>query len=125
MPGPFHLTADSCRVLELPGLPPGLFENTQYDAVTLELTPGDSVLFCSDGITDASTSPTNPSMSNEYRRSAITGCLPPRELLARIFKAVKTLAIGRDQNDDMAAAAFHYGLLIPLREGTNATSARS
>ena len=52
MPGPFHLTADSCRVLELPGLPPGLFENAQYDAVTLELTPGDSVLFCSDGITD-------------------------------------------------------------------------
>jgi len=53
MPGPFHLSAGGCRVLEIPGLPPGLFANADYDTSTLTLQPGDSILFCTDGITDA------------------------------------------------------------------------
>jgi len=35
------------------GIPPGLFRATSYDSVSLRLEPGDSVLFCTDGITDA------------------------------------------------------------------------
>src|SRR3984893_13992064 len=53
MPGPFHLSAEGCRVLEIPGLPPGLFAEAEYATVTLNLQPGDSILFCTDGITDA------------------------------------------------------------------------
>src|SRR5713101_5254099 len=53
MPGPFHLSAEGCRVIQIPGLPPGLFAEAEYDTVTLNLQPGDSVLFCTDGITEA------------------------------------------------------------------------
>jgi serine phosphatase RsbU (regulator of sigma subunit) len=53
MPGPFHLSAEGCRVLEIPGLPPGLFADAQHDTSILELQPGDSILFCTDGVTDA------------------------------------------------------------------------
>jgi hypothetical protein len=53
MPGPFHLCADGCRSLGLAGIPPGLFEGTSYETLTIRLSPGDSVLFCTDGITDA------------------------------------------------------------------------
>lgn len=53
MPGPFHLSAGGCQVLEIPGLPPGLFADAEYDNATVNLQPGDSILFCTDGITDA------------------------------------------------------------------------
>jgi phosphoserine phosphatase RsbU/P len=126
MPGPFHLTGQGCRVMELPGLPPGLFEHAQYDTVTLSLAPGDSVLFCTDGITDAFNLADEPFSVERVKEICDNGLrLPPKELLSRIFKAVEAFTIGRDQHDDMAAAVFHYGLLTPLREETNATSARS
>src|ERR1700716_1440050 len=53
MPGPLHLCGNGCRILELTGIPPGLFAATNYETLTLRLQPGDSVLFCTDGITDA------------------------------------------------------------------------
>jgi len=54
VPGPFHiLSSRGCRILEIPGIPPGLFENVEYDMCTITLEPGDFVLFCTDGITDA------------------------------------------------------------------------
>src|SRR5579859_92385 len=45
MPGPFHLSAEGCRVLEIPGVPPGLFADAEYDNATVNLEPGDSILF--------------------------------------------------------------------------------
>jgi len=116
MPGPFHLSAEGCRVLEIPGLPAGLFANAQYDTSTLSLQPGDSVLFCTDGITDAFNTKNEPFGVARLQSVCETGLrIPPRELLRRIFAAVETFAKGRQQHDDMAAAVFHYGLLTPFR----------
>ncbi len=116
MPGPFHLSAEGCRVLEIPGLPPGLFAEAQYDTSTLTLQPGDSILFCTDGITDAFNTD-NEAFGIERLQSLCENGLriPPRELLGRIFAAVETFIGGRPQNDDMAAAVFHYGLLTPCK----------
>jgi phosphoserine phosphatase RsbU/P len=117
MPGPFHLSADGCRVLEIPGLPPGLFAEAAYDTLTLTLQPGDSILFCTDGITDAFNTQDEP-----FGISRLQGLcenalrIPPRELLRRIFAAVEAFTVGRQQHDDIAAAVFHYGLLTPIRK---------
>src|SRR5882672_385922 len=35
MPGPFHLCGNGCRILELTGIPPGLFAATNYETLTL------------------------------------------------------------------------------------------
>ena len=51
--GPFHLSASGCRNLKLCGIPPGLFAAANYETLTLRLLAGDSVLFCTDGISDA------------------------------------------------------------------------
>src|SRR4029077_13591776 len=51
--GPLDLSARGCRVLEIPGVPPGLFDAVEYEANTISLEPGDSVVFCTDGVTDA------------------------------------------------------------------------
>src|SRR5258706_1270468 len=70
IPGPFHISSRGCRILEIPGIPPGLFENVEYDMYTINLEPGDFVLFCTDGITDASTSTKKYSGSPASRRFA-------------------------------------------------------
>jgi sigma-B regulation protein RsbU (phosphoserine phosphatase) len=116
MPGPLHLSAEGCRVMEIPGLPPGLFADADYDTATLNLLPGDSILFCTDGITDAF-NPENEAFGMPRLHSLCENALriPPRELLGRIFAAVGTFTRERPQTDDMAAAVFHYGLLTPFK----------
>ncbi len=53
MPGPLYLSGKGCQALELSGIPPGLLPEATYDITTLRLQPGESLLFCTDGITEA------------------------------------------------------------------------
>ncbi|HET8925463.1 MAG TPA: PP2C family protein-serine/threonine phosphatase [Candidatus Acidoferrum sp.] len=108
MPGPLYLSAGECSILEVAGIPPGLFPATSYDTVTVRLKPGDSVLFCTDGITDAFEE--GGEQFGIERLQVIccaTRVLSPRELLGRVFAEVESFAHGREQHDDMAAALFH------------------
>jgi sigma-B regulation protein RsbU (phosphoserine phosphatase) len=117
MPGPFHLSAEGCQVLKIPGLPPGLFAEAEYDTVALDLRPGDSVLFCTDGITEAFNTEDEAFGISRLHNLCEKGLrIPPRELLARIFAAAEAFTQGRQQYDDMAAAVFHYGLLTPTKK---------
>jgi sigma-B regulation protein RsbU (phosphoserine phosphatase) len=116
MPGPFHLTAESWRVLKIPGLPPGLFAEAEYETNALKLEPGDSVLFCSDGLTDAFNIKNEPFGADRLQKFCQTGLrIAPRELLRRVFAAVETFTGPREQHDDMAAAVFHLRLLTNVR----------
>jgi sigma-B regulation protein RsbU (phosphoserine phosphatase) len=108
MPGPFHLSPQGCRVMEIQGMPPGLLDpSVEYETQKITIGPGDSVLFFTDGISDAF------SMDGEsfgierlqvvceaYRES------PPPELLGHVFSEIEVFAQGRAQHDDMAAALF-------------------
>jgi sigma-B regulation protein RsbU (phosphoserine phosphatase) len=109
IPGPFHLCAEGCRLLELSGIPPGLFAATSYETVAVRLMPGDSVLFCTDGITDAFDRGGEQfgverlqELCRDHRDSS------PPELLRQIFSAVESFSRGLEQHDDMAAALFHF-----------------
>ena len=108
MPGPFHLNAKGCRVLEVPGMPPGLFPDIEYESATIVLEPGDSILFCTDGITDAFNVDSEP-FGIERLQAVCHANLRanPADLLRRLFSAVEEFARGRKQHDDMAAAVFH------------------
>jgi sigma-B regulation protein RsbU (phosphoserine phosphatase) len=109
MPGPLHLCGNGCRVLELTGIPPGLFATTNYETLTLRLQPGDSVLFCTDGITDAFDRKEDQFGIERLQELCDAERLAsPTELLVRIFSAVENFARGREQHDDMAAAVFHF-----------------
>ena len=109
MPGPFHLCAEGCRSLELSGIPPGLFEGTSYETLTMCLSPGDSVLFCTDGLTDAF-----DQHGEQFGLERLQDLcrnqrhLSPTELLGQIFSAVEHFSRGREQHDDMAAAVFQF-----------------
>jgi sigma-B regulation protein RsbU (phosphoserine phosphatase) len=110
MPGPLYFSEKDCRVLDLSGIPPGLFADAQYDTLPLKLEPGDSILFCSDGIIEAQ----NARYDDFGIARLMTVCkesasAPPTELLERIFSAVHAFTDVIRQHDDMAAVLFHLG----------------
>ncbi len=110
MPGPFHLCANGgCRNLKLSGVPPGLFPATSYETLTLQLLPGDSVLFCTDGITDAFDGDGGQFGIERLQELCVAHRpVSPTELLGRIFAAVENFSHVQEQHDDMAAAVFHF-----------------
>ena len=108
MPGPFHFCANGCRSLELKGIPPGLFPTASYETLTLRLQPGDSVLFCTDGVTDAFNHQGDQfGIERLQELCDAERIASPAEYLGRIFAAVESFSCGREQHDDMAAALFH------------------
>ena len=109
VPGPFHISSRGCRILEVPGIPPGLFEGVTYDTRTIVLEPGDSVLFCTDGIIDAFNVEEDVFGVARIQEICETHSnLDPPELLGRIFAALQIFTRGREQHDDMTAAVFQY-----------------
>lgn len=90
-------------------MPPGLFPDVDYEGTTIALEPGDSVLFCTDGITDAFDLENEPFGVERLQGvcQAKFHAKPP-ELLTCLFSAVEKFTRGRKQHDDMAAAVFHF-----------------
>ena len=109
MSGPLHVSRSGCHELQLSGLPPGMFPNTSYETHTLQLQPGDSVVFFSDGIVEAQDiSGDFFGMERLMELCAAQGRANSAQLLERIFGAVQNFAHGREQHDDMAIALFQF-----------------
>lgn len=109
MSGPFHVSQCGCRALELSGLPPGLFSDASYDAFRLEVAPGDSVVFCTDGILEAQNCQGDSYGGERLSELCATARqASPPGLLSLIFSAVEEFVDGHPQHDDMAATVFHY-----------------
>jgi len=108
MPGPLLLRGRETRVLEVAGLPPGLFSAATYDELTVQLEPGDSVLFFTDGLSDA-----RNAEDQEFGVEGIQELCSrhvgesPLDLLGHLFNAIQEFTANCKQWDDMTAAYFH------------------
>ncbi len=109
MPGPLHIRGNDCRVLQIAGIPPGLFPGVTYEELDLPLEPGDSVLFCTDGLTEARNRRGEEfeleglqEVCKKYREAS------PLELLGHIFSALEEFTRECKQWDDMTATIFHF-----------------
>lgn len=109
MPGPVLVSLKGCREYSLEGIPAGMFAHTEYDQMEGRLEPGDSLLFVSDGITDAMSRTEELfemgrllETCQEARRGT------PREILAAIFAAVDGFSHGHQQQDDRTAAILQF-----------------
>ena len=77
--------------------------------MTIDLRPGDSILFFTDGLTDAFDR--DEEMFGIERLQELCNAQRlalPTEMLGKIFVEMKRFMGGHEQYDDMTAALFHY-----------------
>ena len=109
MPGPLLLRGEDSRVLQIAGLPPGLFSAVTYDELSLQLEPGDSLLFFTDGLSDARNIHDHEfgveGIQDVFRRHAGESHI---HLLQHLFSVIQDFTTNCKQWDDMTAAYFHF-----------------
>jgi phosphoserine phosphatase RsbU/P len=109
MPGPLLLRGENSRILQIAGLPPGLFSGATYEELSLQLEPGDALLFFTDGLSDA-----RNTHDQEFGEEAIEDVCrrhageSPLDLLRHLFLAIQEFTANCKQWDDMTAAYFHF-----------------
>ena len=106
LPYPIHCSGDRCGLIELPGVPLGSFPGVTYDEVQLPLRMGDLLVFCTDGIFEATSEDGQEFGARrlcdvvEAHRQA-----PARVIVDAIFDAVAAFAHAGPHTDDMTAVA--------------------
>ena len=85
-PYPLLVRNGDVQELRMEGVPLGLFPDTQYEEITVELQPGDTVLFASDGILE-STNYQHEEFGPE-RLFAVLQAISPEQSAAEVANAV-------------------------------------
>jgi sigma-B regulation protein RsbU (phosphoserine phosphatase) len=107
LPYPIRCSAEKCGQIELPGVPLGSFPGIIYDEVTLELTPDDLFVFCTDGIFEAPNA--NGAEFGARRLCEVIAASrkeSARGIVDAIFHAVTEFRGAEPQADDMTAVAI-------------------
>ena len=106
---PLVITRDGIAWLEAGGPVLGLLSIATYEYDTIALQPGDLVIICSDGVSEA-----RNTAGDEFGRDrfveAVRGChgARPDAVLEQLMAAVKTFAEGAPQADDITAMVLRY-----------------
>jgi phosphoserine phosphatase RsbU/P len=93
------------------GIPLGIMSGFEYTAMTHTLTPGDTLIVCTDGVTDAM-SPAGDMFGLEGVKGALIGDSVvdspsrPKAVGERLVQCVRKHAAGKPQNDDIAMVVF-------------------
>jgi serine phosphatase RsbU (regulator of sigma subunit) len=91
---------------ELAGFPLGVIEGVPYQAHTVALEPGDSVLLFTDGVTEAKNKQDKEFQMEGVYSTLSQGPYTPKVMAERLVNAVKQHALGCKQHDDITVASF-------------------
>jgi sigma-B regulation protein RsbU (phosphoserine phosphatase) len=109
MPGSLLLRGTTCLSLKLAGIPPGLLPGVSYEKCLLHLQPGDSLIFCTDGLTEARNSGDQEfGIEGMCDVCCVNSSATPFDLLAQIFARIEEFSRDSRQSDDMTAAVFQF-----------------
>jgi serine phosphatase RsbU (regulator of sigma subunit)/pSer/pThr/pTyr-binding forkhead associated (FHA) protein len=106
---PLVIAADGVRWLETGGPVLGLLPSATYEYATEQLAPGDLVVVCSDGVTEA-----RNVANEEFGRERLLAALRsmhgarPDAALEQLLSSVNQFARGTPQADDITALVFRY-----------------
>jgi sigma-B regulation protein RsbU (phosphoserine phosphatase) len=107
MPDPLILSTRGCRELELRGIPPGMFPETQYESETVQLERGDPLIFLSDGFSESQNCAGDffgmDGVKNVCRSLWKSS---PEEILGKLTEAVASFSHRQQQQDDRTAAVL-------------------
>jgi phosphoserine phosphatase RsbU/P len=91
---------------DLAGFPLGVADGAPYEAQTVALAPGDSVLLFTDGVTDAKNRQEQEFQIDGVHKVLAQGLGTPRAMAEKLMQTVKQHAVGCKQHDDITIAAF-------------------
>jgi hypothetical protein len=106
---PFVVGRAGCRRLCSSGLLLGAFEQAKFGDETVQLDPGDIVVVCSDGITEAFSAD-----REEFGDERLMFCveahreLDPSALLEHVLNDVRQFTAGAAQSDDLTGLVLRY-----------------
>ncbi len=101
LPRPIYCHQGHAHMLEVAGLPLGMFEDVSYDEITIHAKPGDVFVFFSDGIVDASNA-----KDEQFGRNRVEYVIDKhaggsaQEIVDAIMKAADDFAAGAEVFDD-------------------------
>lgn len=106
LPYPIHCSQSGCSQVELPGVPLGSFAGVTYDEVEIALGDDDVLVFCTDGIFEA-TNADGEEFGTSRVCEIVQRCraLSARAIVDAIFDAVAGFRGTMPQGDDMTAVA--------------------
>ena len=104
LPFPLHASANQCAPIGAGGIPSGLLASATYDQYAIQLSPGDSVLFATDGLHES----VNPEgvefcsspMQELWARCQLKSAL---ESLDQLFDGLRRFSDGASPQDDITA----------------------
>lgn len=106
IPLPLHISTKGCHPLGGGGIPSGLFDSSDYEQHTVRLSPGDAVLFTTDGLPEAhNVEGEEFGMARLMDACGEVGCSSPDRLLRNVFARMKDFA-SASQQDDMSAVVL-------------------
>ena len=110
-PYPYHYRATTGDVLEMPvdAYPLGVRPDTTYSTIEVSLSPGDRIVFCSDGIAEATNEQEEMFGFERTAETIKQGCaegLPVEGLIDRLIGAVKEFTGEAPQGDDMTVVVL-------------------
>ena len=107
LPKPIYCHDGKIEIVEVTGLPLGLFDEVEFDEVSFKAKPGDMFVFFSDGILDARNRH-GQAFGPERVEAIVAGCVTKSAdcVVNEIFKAVTEHAAGVDAFDDQTVVAI-------------------
>jgi len=106
LPFPVRVSAGGCQQVRLAGIPLGPFSDVTYDEVTLDLSPGDLFVFCSDGAFDTENEAGEDFGAARLLEVVATARhLPARRVVDAIFEAVAAFRGEAPPTDDTTVVA--------------------
>jgi sigma-B regulation protein RsbU (phosphoserine phosphatase) len=125
-PRPIYCHNGKTEMVEATGLPLGLFEDAEYDEVTLNAHPGDVFVFFSDGIIDAVNH-----QDHQFGRHRVEEVVRKHhegsadDLIAAIFKAVDEHSAGVSPFDDETVVVVKIRQNAPPVSASGTAKARN
>jgi len=107
LPRPLYVHDGKIEIIEATGLPPGLFDDADYEELSFKTKPGDMFVFFSDGILDA-----RNRAGEMFGRSGVERVIAscpdqsPECVVTSLFQAVADHAAGEEVFDDQPVVAI-------------------
>ncbi|MGH9866005.1 MAG: PP2C family protein-serine/threonine phosphatase [Candidatus Acidiferrales bacterium] len=113
---PILIGSNATRRLESGGLILGAFKDAEFAEATVQLSPGDTLIAFSDGMTEAEHGDGSfgDSVGDSFGDDRLLSCiqsapsLDPPALLQRLFEAIRQFTGGAPQSDDMTAMVLRF-----------------